>query len=399
MPHLSLCTIVKDEEASLSQCLESVKNIVDEIVVLDTGSTDRTVEIAQDFGATVASFTWNDDFSAARNEALKYVQGKWVLVLDADEVLNAEILLQMQQAMKDENHLVINLVRQEVGAVQSPYSLISRLFRNHPEIKFSHPYHALIDDSVRQILKQEPHWKIVDLQAIAIFHYGYQPTAIQALDKANRARQAMEKFLVEHPEDPYTCSKLGGLYLQIGQEKAGITLLKRGLKTNLADAHVLYELHYHLANAYVQQQQLERAAKHYQKAIDQPILAQLKLGAYNNFGSLLQIVGNLDQAKEVYKFALNIDPTFAIGYYNLARVLKAKGDLQSAIAAYQQAIKYDPNYAPAYQNLGLIYLTTGNLSESVIALQRAVSLYDSQNPEQAERLRQGLKDLGYSSYI
>ena len=395
MTKLSLCTIVKDEEASLAQCLESVKNVVDEIVILDTGSTDRTVEIAKEFGATIASFTWCDDFSAARNEALKYVQGEWVLVLDADEVLNAPILPQMQQAMADENHLVINLIRQEVGATQSPYSLTSRLFRNHPDIKFAHPYHAVIDDSAIQILKQEPHWKIVDFSAIAIFHYGYQPTTIQALDKANRARQAMEKFLAEHPEDPYTCSKLGGLYLQMGEEKAGMKLLKRGLKTNLADAQVLYELHYHLANAYVGQQERQRAAKHYQKAIKQPILPQLKLGAYNNFGSFLETVGDLDKARELYQMSLNIDPTFAVGYYNLGRIFKAKGQLQAAIAAYQQAIKYDPNYAPAYQNLGLIYLKTGNLPESAIALQRAVSLYDSQNPEQAERLRQGLRDLGY----
>ena len=393
MTKLSLCTIVKDEEASLSKCLESVKDVVDEIIILDTGSTDKTVEIAKGFGANIADFTWCDDFSAARNEALKYVQGEWVLVLDADEVLNAEILPHIQQLMADENHLVINLIRQEVGAAQSPYSLTSRLFRNHPDIKFSHPYHALIDDSAIKILKQEPHWKIVDIPAIAIFHYGYQPTTIQALDKVNRAKQSMEKFLAEHPEDPYTCSKLGGLYLQIGQEKAGIKLLKRGLKTNLADAHVLYELHYHLANFYVQQQQFQRAAKHYQKAVEQPILQQLKLGAYNNFGSLFETIGNLDRARELYQFALNIDPTFAVGHYNLGKVLKAKGQLKAAISAYQQAIKYDPNYAPAYQNLGLLYLRTGNLPASAITLQRAVSLYDSQNPEQAERLRQGLADL------
>jgi glycosyltransferase involved in cell wall biosynthesis len=395
MTKLSLCTIVKNEEASLPKCLESVKDLVDEIVILDTGSTDQTVEVAKKFGANVTNFTWCDDFAAARNEALKYVRGEWVLVLDADEVLNAKIVSQMQQAMADENHLVVNLIRQEIGAAQSPYSLTSRLFRNHPKIKFSHPYHALIDDSVIQLLKKEPYWKIVDLPSVAILHYGYQPEAIRSLDKSARARQAMEKFLAQHPHDPYTCSKLGGLYLQIGQEKEGIKLLKRGLKSNQADAHVLYELHYHLANAYVRKQQLERAGKHYQKAIKQPILPQLKLGAYNNLGSLLQAGNDLNNAEKVYQMALNIDPTFAIGYYNLGMVLKAKGSFQEAIAAYQQAIKYDPNYAPAHQNLGLIYLRTGNLPESTVALKRAISLYEVQNPEQAERLRQGILELGY----
>lgn len=395
MTRLSLCTIVKNEEASLPKCLESVKNVVDEIVILDTGSTDNTLEIAQQFGANIAKFTWSDDFAEARNEALKYVSGEWVLVLDADEILNSKIVPQIQQAMTGENHLVVNLIRQEIGAAQSPYSLTSRLFRNHPEIKFAHPYHATIDDSAIKILNKEPRWQVVDLSSVAIFHYGYQPETIQALDKSARARQAMEKFLAQHPHDPYTCSKLGGLYLQIGREKEGIKLLKHGLKSNRADAHVLYELHYHLANAYVRQQQLERAVKHYQKAIQQPILPQLKLGAYNNLGGLLQSSGDLNRAEKVYQMTLNIDPSFAVGYYNLGMVLKAKERLEEAIIAYQQAIKYDLNYAPAYQNLGLIYLKKGDLSKSTTALQQAIRLYEVQNPKQAERLRQGLRELGY----
>jgi glycosyltransferase involved in cell wall biosynthesis len=72
---LSLCMIVKNEEASLPQALSSVKDIVDEMVILDTGSSDRTVEIAREFGSCVYHFDWCNDFSAARNEAVKYVQG------------------------------------------------------------------------------------------------------------------------------------------------------------------------------------------------------------------------------------------------------------------------------------------------------------------------------------
>ncbi|MBP5974452.1 glycosyltransferase family 2 protein, partial [Brasilonema sp. CT11] len=79
--------IVKNEEATLSKCLGSVKNVVDEMVVLDTGSTDSTPQIAEKFGAKVHHFEWCNDFSAARNEALKYVTGDWILVLDADETL------------------------------------------------------------------------------------------------------------------------------------------------------------------------------------------------------------------------------------------------------------------------------------------------------------------------
>ncbi|HAJ61289.1 MAG TPA: glycosyltransferase, partial [Cyanobacteria bacterium UBA8543] len=242
--------IVKNEEARLPQTLNSVKGIVDEMVVLDTGSTDRTVEIARKFGAKVHLFEWCNDFSIARNEALKYVQGKWVLVLDADEVLTSEIVPEMKQAMKSDRHLVINLIRHEVGAAQSPYSLVSRLFRNHPEVRFSRPYHAMVDDSVQELLQREPQWQVVYLSTIAILHYGYQSEAIAAQDKYTKARTAMEGFLASHPNDAYTCNKLGALYLQIGELTQGIELLERGLTATSVEPLVLFELHYHLGYAY-----------------------------------------------------------------------------------------------------------------------------------------------------
>ena len=396
MPNLSLCTIAKNEAPSLPQCLGSVKDVVDEMVILDTGSTDRTVEIAKDFGAKVYHFQWCDDFAAARNEALKYVQGEWVLVLDADEVLTPEIVPLLRQAMEGKNTLAINLVRQEVGAAQSPYSLVSRLFRRHPQVQFSRPYHAMIDDSLQALLQREPHWQVVSLTPVAILHYGYQPGAIAALDKYTRARKAMEGFLATHPHDPYTCSKLGALYLQIGQAKEGIKLLKRGLKSDRAEAPVLFELHYHLGNAYTRLSKPDRAAKHYQTAIAQPILPQLKLGAYNNLGSLLKAVGDLQAAQKAYETALEIDPSFAVGYYNLGMTLKAQGNFTGAIAAYQQAIKLNQDYAFAYQNLGVVLLKIGNLPESMKAFKKAIALHESQNPPEAQRLRQGLRDVGLS---
>ncbi len=394
MTKLSLCMIVKNEEATLPQCLESVKNFVDEMIVMDTGSADKTVEIAHSFGAKVFHFDWCNHFSEARNEALKYVEGDWVLVLDADEALTPTIVPYLKQAIEDEHNLVVNLIRHEVGAAQSPYSLVSRLFRNHPKVKFTRPYHSIVDDTVAQLLKKEPDWKVVDLPAIAILHYGYTPEAIKALDKYTRARKAMEGFFAEHPHDPYVCCKLGALYLQTGQEEKGIKLLKTGLKSNQAGEHLLFELHYHLGNAYVGQQKFEQAAKHYQKALLQPILPQLKLGAYNNFGSLLQAIGDLSQAQQAYEMAIKIDPSFAVAYYNLGMVLKEIGHFPEAISAYKQAIKVNPEYASAHQNLGLLLFKTGYFPESIASLQQAIKLHKSQNPPAAENLRQGLREIG-----
>ena len=87
MTTISLCAIVKNEEEMLPKCLESVQGFVDEILIIDTGSTDKTVEIAKSYGARVEHFEWINDFSAARNFALKQCKTDYALVLDADEVL------------------------------------------------------------------------------------------------------------------------------------------------------------------------------------------------------------------------------------------------------------------------------------------------------------------------
>jgi len=394
MVQLSLCMIVKNESANLAQCLTSVKDLVDEIVVLDTGSSDRTLEIAKEFGAITASQEWTEDFAIARNEALKLVTGDWVLVLDADEIFNINAIKEVKSAISEENTLVVNLIRQEIGASQSPYSAVSRLFRNHPAIKFARPYHETIDDSVLALLKQEPHWKILELPIVSILHFGYTPEALQTKDKTNRAKFLLEKAFKENPNDPYICSKLGALYLQLGQEKEGLKLLKQGLKANTASVPISFELHYHLANAYLHQKKWELANKHYQKAINQPILPQLKIGAFNNFAGLLQSVGDLKNAQIAYETILKIDPTFAVGYYNLAMLLKGKGQLQDTIALYQKAINLNPNYAEAYQNLGVTCFKAGLLQESLDAFKKAISLYELQQSPEAEKLTRSLEEMG-----
>jgi len=299
---LSFCIIVKNEEQNLPRCLASVQDFVDEMIVLDTGSSDRTIEIAQSFGAQIHSFIWCNDFSAARNESQKSAQGDWVLVLDADEVLVPEMVPILKSAIEQDDYLVFNLVRQEIGVSQSPYSLISRLFRRHPEIWFTRPYHAMIDDRVMEVLQREPHWKIGSIPEVAILHEGYQADVIASRDKVNKARSTMEGFLATHPNDPYVCSKLGALYVQVGETEKGIELLERGLST-VEDVSTQYELHYHLGSVY-SESNIEKAAQHYQEAIQQPILPMLKLGAINNLGSLLKDCGDFQNAQILYQQGL-----------------------------------------------------------------------------------------------
>jgi tetratricopeptide (TPR) repeat protein len=392
---LSFCAIVKNEAENLPRCLKSVQSVVDQIVILDTGSTDQTVTIAQSFGAEVHHFPWNNSFADARNQALKYVTGDWVLVLDADEVLNPPIVPSLQQAMGQPQAIVINLIRQEIGAVQSPYSLVSRLFRRHPDVYFSRPYHAMVDDSVAALLQREPHWQVINLPDVAILHYGYEPGTIASRDKLQKARQTMEGFLAAHPQDPYVCAKLGALYVQMGDVTQGLALLLQGLQSGQGDPPVLYELHYHLGIAYRQSGNLSLAEQHYRTALHQPILDRLKLGAQNNLGSLLLAQGNLNGAQQCFETVVRLDPALAIGHHNLGMTCKAIGQFVAAIDHYQQAIRLKPDYAEAYQSLGVVWLKLGRVSESLAAFQQAIDLHQPHNPSEADRLRRGLQEMGF----
>nr|WP_225882688.1 tetratricopeptide repeat protein [Pseudanabaena sp. PCC 7367] len=400
---ISLCMIVKNEAERLEQCLASVQGLVDEIVLVDTGSTDETIEIAKGFSAKIFHYDWHDHFAAARNYSLQQAQGDWILVLDADEVINPEAIAaitnQIRQQIKAKNCLAINLVRLEVGANQTPYSLVSRLFRRHQEISFKGIYHELIDDSVNEILQREPGWQIATIEhPIAIYHYGYQVEQIDRKRKHQFAQRLMQKHLATYPHDSYMYSKLGALLVENGDLEAGLTTLKTGLSK--ADEHhappqIWFELYFHLAIVHSEQTNLPGAIDYYQQAISQSVPNLVKLPAYNNLGNLFQQQEQFELAHSQYEQVTQIAPNFAKGFYNLGIALRHLRQLDRAVAAYQQAIAIEPRYAQAHQNLGVALLKIGQPAEAIESLQRAIELhYEQGNGAIARELETTLKQMG-----
>ncbi len=387
--------IVKDEAANLPSCLASVRELVDEIVVLDTGSTDKTVAIAHQYGAQVYHFPWGNDFATARNEALKYVHGDWVLVLDADEVLVPEIVPYIKEVILGANNLVVNLLRYELGSDDAPYSEISRLFRRHPQLYFTHPYHASIDDSALELINQEPHWKIISIPLVAIRHTGYQPGIIAERQKFATAKALMESYLAIHPEDAYTNNKLGALYLQIGEHDRGIQLLQQALQAPNLQPSLVFEINYHLGNAYAKSRDPNQAAAYYQTALDQNVILPIKLPVYHNLGILLLDGGDLETAKTAFEVVLKIDPNFAPGHYNLGATLKFMDDYEGAISCYRQAINLQPDYPDAYQSLGVLLLLSGQIDASMQAFTQAIAIHQPNNPQEAKRIQQELASMGF----
>ena len=204
---LSLSMIVKNEERFLEGCLRSVEGIVDEIVIVDTGSTDGTEEIAQSFGATVIPFEWNNDFSAARNESLNHTTGEWILYLDADERLaegQTEALRSLIQNTKTGAYrLIVRSEHQLPSGVIQQLNPYPRLFRRHPAIRFEGKIHEQIGPSIEQLgLKILPSTIVID-------HLGYAQAEEVVTQKCLRNIALLRQELDAHPDDWYARFQLG----------------------------------------------------------------------------------------------------------------------------------------------------------------------------------------------
>ena len=391
---LSLSMIVRDEAERLESCLASVAGFVDEMVLLDTGSRDATVAIAKGWGAEVQEMAWPGDFAPARNEALRHVRGDWVLVLDADELLEEEAKQPLKDLMAQPDLLLINLLRLEQGSRQSPYSSVSRLFRRHPAIQWSRPYHSMVDDSVLALLRQEPQWRIADCPIPALLHDGYRPELLAAGNKAARLRQAMEADLAARPGDPYACAKLGSLEVSEGQRQRGMALLELGLSNCPQDSHPeRYELLLHLAIAHAETDP-SQAAQLYQAALQLPLPPRLTLAAQLNLAALLVEAGDAGAAAQLCEQVTMAAPEVALGWYNLGIAERQRGQLPAATSAYLRALALDPNYAEAQQNLAVALLLSGDIEGARQGFRQAIGLLSQQGRNQeAQALHQQASTL------
>ena len=152
---ISLCMIVKNEEHNLPGCLDSAAELVDEIVVVDTGSTDRTKAVAVSRGARVVDFAWRDSFAAARNEGLRLAMGDWIFWLDADERpddSNRQRLRELFAGLKEENaaYTMRQLSPARSAAGMAAFVVQVRLFRRDERIRWEYRVHEQILPAIRR---------------------------------------------------------------------------------------------------------------------------------------------------------------------------------------------------------------------------------------------------------
>jgi glycosyltransferase involved in cell wall biosynthesis len=213
-PRVSLCLIVRNEEATLGACLASAAGLVDEVIVVDTGSTDRTRDVAARMGARVVEFAWCDDFAAAPNESIRQATGDWIFWLDADERLDADNRRKVAELFAGLGREQAAYLMQQLSATEDPHgSHLAvdqvRLFRRDPALRWRYRVHEQILLAIRAAGHE------VRRTDIVIAHAGYEDAAASAR-KLRRNQALLEREVADLPDDPIPLYQLGLVYQQLG---------------------------------------------------------------------------------------------------------------------------------------------------------------------------------------
>ncbi|MCK9250943.1 MAG: glycosyltransferase [Solirubrobacteraceae bacterium] len=359
---MSLCMIVRDEEAMLGRCLAAVRDGVDEIVIVDTGSTDRTVEIAESYGARVLHFTWCDDFSAARNVSFDAATGDWLLYLDADEVLHdghaARLRALTGRTWREAMYLsgMSHTGDEGDGTAMAHESL--RLFRNRPGRRFAGRLHEQIQGLTEL---SDDRFEVADVR---FEHFGYLGEVRAAKDKRSRNRELIEQQLAEGDDGPFVRFNLGMEHCADGDHVGALPHLRRawaGVRDDPAKSTLGFVplLALHLVDSL-------RLTGAPDEALE---LADDVLARYPAFtdvvllqGQIARVRGDLDVAEERFETCLRMGDapggygaTAGAGSYLATRALAGvrsdRGEHDEAVAMLERSLATHPQHLRTVESL------------------------------------------------
>jgi len=219
---LSLCIIAKNEEKNIGECLKSAKGLADEIIVTDTGSSDKTIEIAKSYGAKIEHFEWTKDFSAARNYCISKATCRWIIWLDADDRLPENTAEELRKILSKEAPSKVFYL--EVGDNKGTKLLQIRVFPNKEEIKFEGRIHEQILPSIRKSGFSEARLPL------EIIHTGYDDPAILKEKQKRNLELFKEQFPEEKGMNPLDMYHYGTCYKILGDQENALKWLRESLK-------------------------------------------------------------------------------------------------------------------------------------------------------------------------
>lgn len=349
--------IVKNEEQWLGHCLDSIKDVVDEMIIVDTGSTDSTRDIARGYGARLFSYHWNNSFADARNFGLKQATGDWILWLDADEEIDRRERHRLRDVlgsgMKLASLQTINYYGESPpDPARSNRTAQFRLFRNHPSLRFCYAIHEQLQGNF------EPG---SDLHLpVYLHHYGYMNQAVKRKNKSQRNMQLLLSIREEDDYDPWFDYHLASEWYQLGDlhkafDCVNLAIL-RFIERSRLPPSLVYRLKYtiliELGSYEGGWPGIEAAIRLY------PDYADLHL--YK--GIILMHLGCPEEALEAFFVCLSIGDADSIhlasfgsgsfqAWYYIAQCLEMLDRTDEAIAALTKALEIFPSYEGANQML------------------------------------------------
>ena len=353
MPSLSVVMIVRDEAQCLGDCLAAIGPIADEIVIADTGSTDDTVAVAQQFGAKVFSIPWRDDFAWARNEVLRRATGDWLLHLDADELVDPENAARIRAFVDADGHGAhgawITLAnysddhtswRWTPAPPGDPYAHgyagylrvpLVRLFKNGLGIEYREPIHENLGESLREIgavLREDV--------PILIHHYGFDPDLERTQEKGRYYLTIARRKAAERPNEAKSWFDLAAAAHRYGDLDAALDAARRAVDMAPSNADAVFTL----ASIHLDHADPTAAAK-----LLEDYLARGSAPVHfaSALGAIRQLQGDLDAARRWFELALQHDPDNILGRLRIARTLDLLGDTALARPHLEHAARIAPS--------------------------------------------------------
>lgn len=333
MKPFSVCIIAKNEEKNIERCLQSIRHFDCEIIVVDTGSTDCTKEIANKYGAKVLDFEWINDFSAARNFSISHASYDWILVLDCDEWVEESSPEEFMSYAHQYPAYIGRLKRKNLtpnGNRQGIYTdMVERFFNR----RYYH-YESSIHEQVTPLTSIQPY--LFDIP-LTVLHSGYVGTKEELENKRIRNMTLLQKELERHPDDPY-------FYFQIGQE-------------------------------YFCMDDYETAAKYYSKVLSFDLNPQLEylrltIQAYGNCLLHLNRIEEALQYEQIYDtFGNTPDFVFLMG-----RIYYRSGQLIKAMSEFIKATSMDNPHSEG-TNSFLCWYYMGLINEKMNDTNAAIAFY------------------------
>lgn len=352
--------IAKDEERFIAKCIESVRAIVDEIVVVDTGSTDATKKIAGNLGASVYNYAWDDNFSNARNYAISKAKSGWLLLLDADEELDRDghdiLLSYINTTPLDGAHFMVRNYTGKYSSQHYTTHIAMRLIKNNGRYHFEGEIHEQIACEDAEDIQQ----RFILLDVI-LHHYGYLDDVAAEKQKRKRNMPILEKQLEQTPTEPFILFNMGNEYLSMRDYKKALEYYGSSLEnTGSRTAAFVPHLYFRMANAYENLGRytdalklLSQAIKDYPRCVDYQYARGCLLFRLRRYTLAIAALEKCLHAKPAPP-ALVFIP--GCGTYRashtLGNIYEELEDYQKALDCYNKALSYNPKYLSALYRAG-----------------------------------------------